>query len=65
MKFFRGLAFYVLLIGVGMAVVLFPIDNEVSFVILLTFLVKDLQKVSQLMDQFKSAFHTSYSSLLI
>lgn len=46
MKFFRGLAFYVLLMGVGLAVVLFPIDEEIAVLILVKFLTKDMQKVS-------------------
>lgn len=43
---FQGLAFYVLLIGVGMAIVLFPIDDELAFILLVKFLTKDLQKVN-------------------
>lgn len=44
-KFFRGVAFYILLIAVGIPVVLFPIDDQVAVVILIQFLTKDLQKV--------------------
>lgn len=47
MKFFRGVAFYILLIAVGIAVVLFPIDDQVAVVILIHFLTKDLQKVKK------------------
>lgn len=49
-KKFRGLSFYVLLIGVGIAVALFPINDKLAFIILLKFLTKDMQKVNNLVN---------------
>lgn len=48
MKVFRGIAFYILLAVVSTVVVLFPIDDQVAIVILLEFLTKDPQKVSEI-----------------
>lgn len=44
-KFFRGLAFYVLLAVTGAIVVLFPIGNRWAVFVLIDFITKDLQKV--------------------
>ncbi|XP_055308578.1 dolichol kinase isoform X2 [Sitodiplosis mosellana] len=47
-KFLRGLAFYALLTVLTIVIILFPIDDQMAIVILIEFLIKDLQKVAMI-----------------
>lgn len=70
-KIFRGIAFYILLAIVSTVVVLFPIDDQVAIVILLEFLTKDPQKVSEIpfnllflsRSCLKNTFHSIFSAM--
>lgn len=47
LRFLRGIAFYVLFLIVGGTIILFPIDNQIAIVVVVEFLTKDLQKVTE------------------
>lgn len=47
-KLFRGLAFYALLVGTGIIIVLFPIGDNMAILLLVDFILSDIQRVSSL-----------------